>query len=118
MSIRSFSILGLCLLSSLTFAEPPGPEAINEYHAARKDMDELQHIASQLQVLLTQADTDKAKGRALAEKFETVNDRMYAHLDSAIAAGHAVAMYQKATLLMLKSTVRHDKTLRALWSCG
>jgi hypothetical protein len=112
---RCLSILGLCFISTLSFAAAQPSEATTEYHAAQKDMDQLQRIVTQLQSLAAQTDTDPAKGRATVDELKKVSDRMYAHLDNAIAGGHAVAMYQKAKLLFVKTPVKGNKTICDLY---
>jgi hypothetical protein len=115
MSHRCLSLLGLCFISSLSFAGAPQPEGTAEYHAALKDMDELQRGITQLQRLATQPDTDPAEGRATVHELMKISDRMYAHLDDAIAAGHAVAMYQKAKLLFVKTPIKGNRTICDLY---
>lgn len=113
---RCLPTLGLCFISTLSFADASQPEAIVEYHAAKKAMEDLQRVVMQLQDLTEQKDSDPAKGRAIVDDLKDINDRMYAHLDNAIAAGHAVAMYQKAKLLFVKTPIKGDKTICDLYS--
>ncbi|MGX1175688.1 hypothetical protein [Pseudomonas sp. R151218B TE3479] len=112
---RCLSILWLCLFSSMSFAEAPRPEAVAEFLAAQKDMDDLQNGYTQLQILAARADTDPAKGRAFTEELINISKRMYTHLDNAIAAGHAVAMYQKAKLLFAKKPFKDNKDMCELY---
>lgn len=112
---RCLSIIGLCFIPTLSFAGAPPPEAIAEYHAAQKDMEDLQRVVTRLQNLAAQTDTDPAKGRAIVDELTKVSGRMYAHLDNAIAAGHAVAMYQKAKLLFVKTPIKGNKTICELY---
>lgn len=115
MDYRGLSILGLCFISSLSHAQTPQPEAVAEYLAARKDMDDLQSGYAQLQDLAAQPDADPAKGRALTEELISISKRMYTHLDNAIAAGHAVAMYQKGKLLFAQKPFRKNKDMCELY---
>lgn len=115
MYYRCLSILGLCFISSLSFAEAPKSEAIAEFFAAKKDMDDLQNGYAQLQKMAAQADTDPAKGRALVDELITLNKRMYMHLDNAIAAGHAVAMYHKGKLLFAIRPFKNNKDMCDLY---
>lgn len=115
MHYRRLAVLGLGFISSSLYAEVPPPEAVAEYRAALKDLGDLQNSYVQLQDLAAQADADPAKGKALVGELSTLNKRMYAHLDNAIAAGHAVAMYQKAKLMFAKRPVRNDKDMCELY---
>ncbi|WP_098467048.1 hypothetical protein [Pseudomonas lurida] len=78
-------------------------------------MEDLQRVVTRLQNLAAQTDTDPAKGRATVDELTKVSDRMYAHPDNAIAAGHAVAMYQKAKLLFGKTPIKGNKTICELY---
>jgi len=111
MNYRRLSILGICLISSFSFAEAPQPRAASEWLAAQKDMEVLKNGYAQLQDMAARHDTDVAKGRALVDELVKIDKRMYTHLDNAIAAGNGVAMYQKANLLFAKKPFKNNKEM-------
>ncbi|MDR9879214.1 hypothetical protein RJC98_28880 [Pseudomonas allii] len=115
MAPRHLPILGLCLMSALSFAAAPRPDAIAEYESANQAMDELQRGYAQLQDLPAETEADRAKGRARVDELSAMSARMYEHLDNAIAAGHAVAMYQKAKMLAVKTIGKGNKAVCDLY---
>jgi hypothetical protein len=115
MALHHLPILGLCLISTLSFAAAPKPDAIAEYESANQAMEQMQRGYAQLQDLPAETEADRAKGRALVNELSAISTRMYAHLDNAVAAGHAVAMYQKAKMLAVKTIGKGNKAVCDLY---
>lgn len=111
MNYRRLSILGICFISSFSFAAAPQPRAVSEWLAAQKDLDFLKNGYAQLQNMVAQPDTEAAKGRVLVDELIEIEKQMYTHLDNAITAGHGVAMYQKANLLFAKKPFKNNKEM-------
>lgn len=107
---RCLCVSALCFISLTTFAQGPTPEAVAEYHAALQALGDVQRVYSRMtEIVKTGQPPDQVEREALASEIEQSNNRFDLHLGNAIAAGHAVAMYQKAKLLLTASFIKNKE---------
>ncbi|MCP1446011.1 hypothetical protein J3D54_005143 [Pseudomonas sp. GGS8] len=97
-------------MSLSTFAASPTPEAVTEYHAAVQAISDGQRVYNRMtEIVKTGQPVDPVLRDGLVSEVEQTNNRLNVHLDNAIAAGHAVAMYQKAKLLLAASIIKNKE---------
>lgn len=112
---RCLPVLGFLLISSQAFAALPSPEAIAEFHAAQQSIQDLTQITADVLKLAAQKNSDQTQGQAIVAQMSQAHDRVFAHLEKAIASGHAVAMHMKGKLLFAKNPLTNKEPACALY---
>ncbi|MHC8351782.1 hypothetical protein ACYZT7_21360 [Pseudomonas sp. RT4P38] len=115
MSHRCGPVLGLLLIPTAIFAAPPGPEATAEYHAAQQALENLTQNTAEVLKLAAQQNSDRMQGQAVIAEMSNAHDRLCAHLEKAIASGHAVALHLKARLLLAQNPLTSKKEACSLY---
>lgn len=111
LTLRFIYVLGLCFFPLNTLAQPPTPEAVTHYHAALDALDDAKRVSDRvLEIVKTDQPVDPAEPEALATESAQIMSRLNAHLDTAIAGEHAVAMYKKAKVLLAASILKNKQS--------